>query len=61
MKQKKRARRTVKRWSSGDMSLLRQMAGRNTLKQISTRLKRTTKAVEQKASTERISLRRRVS
>lgn len=57
MKRKKVTRSTLKRWTPSELNTLQRLAGKKTLQQISSQLNRTAKAVEQKASTQGISLR----
>jgi hypothetical protein len=61
MRQKKKAARRGKRvlWTSADVKLLRQQAGKQSLAQLGRALKRSPAAVRFKASALRISLRRR--
>jgi hypothetical protein len=60
MARKKKSRPSkLKRWTSADVKLLRQHAGKKDLSQIARALKRTPAAIRLKASGLRVSLRQR--
>jgi hypothetical protein len=60
MARKKKSRpSTLKRWSSAELKMLRQHAGKKTITQIAKVLKRTVAAVRLKASSHRVSLRKK--
>ena len=58
-KKKSAPRKKLVRWATADLKTLRREAGRQTLVQLARLLKRTSAAVQLKASKEGISLRRK--